>query len=524
MPLWQRISIPYFKSSSKPDSLELETYSLLPESGVYDDAPKSSRRKQSGIRISRSKTRIIIFSFAILCILGAFYAFSPSNLRRETSESARWSIQTLRSRQSTTLQQATARYVLRNGRVPPPNYAKWFQFARDKSCLIDDYDHVARDFAPFYQLATKESAYFKRRIEAVRAEANKTGIRKMKIAQFRGGKFLETIDESDDAYGRDWQITMDRFAYFLPDMDIILNAQDEPRVLFNHRKFGAMDRALNVTDPTPFHHVPSPASVAFKDEGLCIMADDSEGFVSELNEISAFLIDASGTYFTTDLYPILSMTRLSPCYSDILVPSEYYYQTSFWSKKYAYSNNLTWENKIPKLYWRGTATGGRITDTTKYHQFPRFRLAALARNHTDIMDIVLTGVREEHCYDCDIAAISKEYGMKDHNEPPEDIYKYKYAFDIDGNSFSGRSLVFKTTSFTEFFDFWLQPYIHYIPILPDLSDLVEKVEWAIENDAAAREIQESGRLFAAEILTDAQNDCYFSAVLLEWARLQTYGA
>jgi hypothetical protein len=35
----------------------------------------------------------------------------------------------------------------------------------------------------------------------------------------------------------------------------------------------------------------------------------------------------------------------------------------------------------------------------------------------------------------------------------------------------------------------------------------------------ARRIQESGRVFAERVLTDAQNDCYWFAVLLEWGAL-----
>lgn len=56
-------------------------------------------------------------------------------------------------------------------------------------------------------------------------------------------------------------------------------------------------------------------------------------------------------------------------------------------------------------------------------------------------------------------------------------------------------------------------------MLPDLSDLVEKVEWARANEAEARRIQETGRLFGEKVLNDAQNDCYFFMVMLEWARL-----
>ena len=40
--------------------------------------------------------------------------------------------------------------------------------------------------------------------------------------------------------------------------------------------------------------------------------------------------------------------------------------------------------------------------------------------------------------------------------------------------------------------FWykklLQPYIHYIPIKSDLSDLLEKIKWCIDNDEKCKEI------------------------------------
>jgi hypothetical protein len=80
----------------------------------------------------------------------------------------------------------------------------------------------------------------------------------------------------------------------------------------------------------------------------------------------------------------------------------------------------------------------------------------------------------------------------------------------------------QSTVFDEYFDDWLLPYQHYIPVLPDLSDVVEKVQWAIAHESEARVIQETGKLFTERVMTDSQNDCYFAMVLLEWARLQSY--
>jgi hypothetical protein len=44
------------------------------------------------------------------------------------------------ARQSSTLDEASGRYTLHTGRPPPPYYADWYRFARDKRCLIDEYD------------------------------------------------------------------------------------------------------------------------------------------------------------------------------------------------------------------------------------------------------------------------------------------------------------------------------------------------------------------------------------------------
>lgn len=49
---------------------------------------------------------------------------------------------------------------------------------------------------------------------------------------------------------------------------------------------------------------------------------------------------------------------------------------------------------------------------------------------------------------------------------------------------------------------------------------MEKLEWAIAHDDEAHAIQQAGQVFSQRVLTDGQNDCYFSLVLLEWAHLQ----
>ncbi|KAJ7577878.1 glycosyl transferase family 90-domain-containing protein [Mycena floridula] len=441
----------------------------------------------------------------------------PHTMEMDPETYAKWSLDAFLRRQSTTLAAAAARYTLKTGRSPPKNYDKWFNFARDHSCLIDEYDQIHRDFEPFYQLAEKDPKFFKRMIDTGTKQAEGPGIRMMKSARIRDGTFKET-DETYAAYNGDWERTFGKFVKFLPDMDVLLNGHDEPRVLFNPHEYGSMDKALKMpSDNAPFRHVPSPTSKLYTDDKKCVLPMKEEGFASPVNNAAACT------------YPILSMTKVSPCFSDILVVSEvrFYYQEAWWSPKYAYPNNIAWEKKKPVIYWRGRGTGGHITGDN-FRKFPRFRAKDIARNRTDIMDIEITDLLGEHCGGgCDGEAIRKEYNIVPHNAPREEQYQYKYLLDLDGNSFSSRylgllksgSLVFKSTLFTEFFSDWLKPFVHYIPVLVDLSDLAEKIDWAIQNDAAARRIQETGKLFTEKVMTDNQNDCYFAAVMLEWGRL-----
>lgn len=80
-------------------------------------------------------------------------------------ELARLEVEALLTRQSKTLEQASARYTLKTRRPPPPNYFEWFQFAHGRSCLIDEYDQIHRDFEPFYQMAKEDPRQFQKMVE-----------------------------------------------------------------------------------------------------------------------------------------------------------------------------------------------------------------------------------------------------------------------------------------------------------------------------------------------------------------------
>ncbi|CAE8603905.1 unnamed protein product, partial [Polarella glacialis] len=83
---------------------------------------------------------------------------------------------------------------------------------------------------------------------------------------------------------------------------------------------------------------------------------------------------------------------------------------------------------------------------------------------------------------------------------------YKYQIGIDGNSASDRiysqlfmgSVVlipegpWKLTSLHSM----LKPWVHFVPVRHDLSDLVERLDWLRENDDQARQIARNAVAFA----------------------------
>ncbi|KAJ7249655.1 hypothetical protein C8J57DRAFT_1239656 [Mycena rebaudengoi] len=148
------------------------------------------------------------------------------------------------------------------------------------------------------------------------------------------------------------------------------------------------------------------------------------------------------------------------------------------------------------------SNGGMIMGDNFCH-FKRFRLADLARENPGLMDVHITRFAETLCWaelGCDRERVMAEYNITGSEDAREDLYKYKYAVDLDGTTFSGRflellrsgSLVFKSTSFEEYLNDRLPPFQYFVPVLPDLSDLVQKIEWANVNPAEARLIQWRG--------------------------------
>lgn len=143
------------------------------------------------------------------------------------------------SKEVETVQQAAQAYRRRRGRHPPPGFDRWFEFAKKNRAVIveDFFDQIYHDLEPFWGLGPA----------SMRKEASEF---EMTIT-IRNGLASTT---SDWFWTEIWLDLIKSIAAFLPDMDLPLNAMDEPRIVVpfedmkSYMKRAAKNRALVPAD------------------------------------------------------------------------------------------------------------------------------------------------------------------------------------------------------------------------------------------------------------------------------------
>lgn len=316
----------------------------------------------------------------------------------------------LKARQSTTLQEAVAEYRSRYGIPPPPNFDKWYNFAKENNVqLIDEFDTIHQLLTPFWGL--KPATIRARAREALGYDNNLLGV------LIRHGNITK-IDA-----GREWMQDAlkgmtEKFVSHLPDMDLCFNIHDEPRVMLQHDDLARLvAKALNIAMPAA-NAVPKPRNQwswhpTDMNDGLRIeeakgtrfnrmnyqaswtharlscspdsaarsLEDDPEdnldsyavgplGFIYNHTAFSdicnspsfrnsyGFFAGPNAFSVVQDLFPIFSQSKISS-FQDIIYPSPWY-----WYGKVAYDEKLDmdWREKEDKMYWRGSTTGGYARD------------------------------------------------------------------------------------------------------------------------------------------------------------------
>lgn len=176
---------------------------------------------------------------------------------------------------------------------------------------------------------------------------------------------------------------------------------------------------------------------------------------------------------------------------------------------------IPWAYKKPMAIFRGSATGGGVDSSTNQ----RLKLVEISMQRPDLIDAKLTSwnMRDKKMLNKQVTYIKPDtfdfYAGKLNYIPLYKQNMYKYAVFVQGHSCANRMgyllrmgfVVLKVDSTCNAPDMWffklLKPYIHYIPVKSDMSDLCSQIEWCVNHDDVCKKISSTSKRFYNEFLT-----------------------
>ncbi len=178
-------------------------------------------------------------------------------------------------------------------------------------------------------------------------------------------------------------------------------------------------------------------------------------------------------------------------------------------RRHFMTHAVPWEQRSPTAFWRGATTGAPIDPNLGWRDLPRVRLCEIGASHQDLIDAGITKVAQ--ISDPGAEPLIRQMGLIRPHVPAESFQQYKYQIDIDGNTTSWPGLFIKLLTgsvvlkvpprlgLEQWYYDRLKPWINFIPLAPDMSDLVEKVRWLRDRDSVAQAIGAAGFQLAHEL-------------------------
>ena len=177
-----------------------------------------------------------------------------------------------------------------------------------------------------------------------------------------------------------------------------------------------------------------------------------------------------------------------------------------------------WMSRKDVVFWRGATTGSAFSpDDLERNE--RIRLAVICARHPELFDVKISNIAQVP--QPDIEAVGerlRRLGLFAKGVAMEVFGEYKFSVHIDGNA-SAASFFEKLTlgccvlrvpsRFEQWFEPRITPWVHFVPLAADCSDLLDKVTFLIRNPLLAERIAMAGYRFArqADYRHEAQIFC-----------------
>ncbi len=185
-----------------------------------------------------------------------------------------------------------------------------------------------------------------------------------------------------------------------------------------------------------------------------------------------------------------------------------------------YNQEIPWSEKENELLWRGKAASPDRKRTIELSEnFPNYINSKDIYNPIDKPQI-LKSIYE---------IVALNLSVSNFMNKKEQI-KFKMLLNLDGCTctypgflwrlLSNSVTLKQDTDNIQWFYPALKPWVHYVPVEKDMGDLLEKVKWVLENEAAAKRIADESTKFVKENLMMEDIDNYIVTLLNEYARAQ----
>ena len=253
----------------------------------------------------------------------------------------------------------------------------------------------------------------------------------------------------------------------------------------------------------------------------------------------------------SELWPFVTQSK-DPLASDIVLPYVYEFGSPVGS-------DLEWESKpFHQMNWRGSSTGQalwepngmaitlrsqRIRLVNKFRartgQAPLLRPArqggfeivnaSVGDLNSRFANFAVNGLAQCATDEvCDLLAQAIEFDPR--RQSNDELNQFRYQFDLDGNSFSGRfrrlmltnSLVLKSMTTPEWHTKRMAPWVHYVPVTNNYDEVYSIMTFfegdlngKDSHDQLAKRIALTGRDWVADSWRIPDMQAYFLRILLE---------
>ena len=258
-----------------------------------------------------------------------------------------------------------------------------------------------------------------------------------------------------------------------------------------------------------------------------LVTDEDAQYIKSLETKTPFFTDPNSFRFIDHAFPFFSNTKPTRGpYLDVIachVNNGAYVSDILKVKSFP---AVPWSEKQARLVWRGSSTGGAFSGVYPAEHYPRLRILDWAKTSANRDRVNIDVAITEHWGNLPSDKVIEKYPLGSFQRVKEQ-FKAKYLLVIDGHTWPNRlaaflhagSVVLLATIFEDWVSRKLKPWVHYVPVQIDFSDLDEKLTWLLDNDAEAEKIGERGKAFAERELDMESMKLYNAAVVLEYSRV-----